>query len=183
MNVRTNHGSIVEYLHAAEQRGERFDHRPDPAPVTEIPDPLIECDFCSAPEAAWVYRCADQRTDIHRITAQVVGVSDYRDRHRAARARRTDTEHAVTQAWGERWSTCGDCANLIEARDLFGLIRRVVDAMPPKLTQGKHLIRTRGHLYDTYSTMFATLASGRGRITPGHPLGIWPDDKPEERAP
>jgi hypothetical protein len=28
------------------------DHRPVPVPVTEIPDPLIDCDFCSAPRGA-----------------------------------------------------------------------------------------------------------------------------------
>jgi hypothetical protein len=175
VNVRTGNGVVVEYLHAAEQRGQRSDHRPDPAPVTEIADPLIECDFCSAPDAAWIYRCADQRTDVRRVTARVISVGDYRNRHHAARVRRTDTEHAVTQAWGERWSACHGCADLIEARDLYGLIRRVVDAMPAKLTRGKHLMHTRGQLHSTYSDVFATLAPGRGRITPGHPLGIWPD--------
>ncbi|WP_307970455.1 hypothetical protein [Salinispora arenicola] len=176
VNIRTNDlGVVLEYLHAAEQRGQRSDHRPEPALVTEIPDPIIECDFCSAPEAAWAYRCANQITDHRRVTARVVAVSDYRSRHGAARVRRTDTEHALTQAWGECWSACHGCADLIEARDLYGLIRRVVDSLPAKLTRGKHLMRTRGQLHDTYSAVFDTLAPGRGRIAPGHPLGIWPD--------
>ncbi|WP_341718811.1 hypothetical protein QQG74_03275 [Micromonospora sp. FIMYZ51] len=174
LNIRLNDlGMIVEYLHAAEQRGQRSDHRPEPAPVTEIPDPIIECDFCSAPDAAWIYRCANQVTDARRVTARVVAVGDYQARYHAARVRRTDTEHAFTQAWGERWSACEGCAHLIEDRDLYGLIGRVADAMPAKLTRGKHLMRTRGQLHERYSDVFDTLAPGRGRIAPGHPLGIW----------
>lgn len=175
VNTRVNSlGIVVQYLHAAEQRGLRSDHDPEPVPVTEILDPIIECDFCSTPDAAWIYRCANQFSEHRRVTERVVGVSDYRSRHGAARARRTDTEHAFTQAWGERWSACGDCAELIEARDLYGLIRCVVDSLPAKFTRGKHLVRVRGELHDTYSEVFDTLAPGRGRIAPGHLLGIWP---------
>ena len=173
VNTRTWPGGVT-YVHAVEVRGETVDHRPDPAPVTEITDPLIECDFCSEPDAAWIYRCADQHTDVRKVTARVIDVADYRNRHHAARTRRTETEHAITQAWGERWSACQGCAELIEARNLYGLIGRVVDAMPAKLTRGNRLVRVRGHLHDTYSTVFDTLAPGRGRIEPGHPLGVWP---------
>jgi hypothetical protein len=164
----------VTYLHAVEVRGDTVDHRPDPAPVTEIDNPLIECDFCSAPEAAWIYRCADHRTDLHRVTTRVVGARDYRDRHHAARALRTETEHALTEAWGERWTACSGCAELIEARDIYGLIGRVVEAMPAKYRRGNRLVRVRGDLYGRYSTVFDTLAPVRGRIEPGHPLGVWP---------
>jgi len=173
VNTRTGPGG-VSYLHAVEVRGGTVDHRPDPVPVTEIQDPVIECDFCSAPDAAWIYRCADHRTDLHRVTARVVSARDYRDRHHAARVRRTDTEHALTQAWGERWSACVGCAELIEARDLLGLIRRVTDAMPAKLARGNRLLRVRGELHSTYTAVFDTLSPGRGRIEPGHPLGVWP---------
>jgi hypothetical protein len=166
----------VTYLHAAELRGEPVDHRPDPVPVTEIDAPLMVCDFCSAPEAAWIYRCADQRTDLRRVTARVVDVRDYRDRHHAARASRVETEHALTQSSGERWSACAGCAELVEARDLYGLIWRVVEAMPAKLTRGNRLARVRSQLNATYSTVFDTLAPGRGRIEPDHPLGVWPTD-------
>ncbi|GAB3076398.1 hypothetical protein [Micromonospora schwarzwaldensis] len=182
LNIHFNDlGVIVGYLHAAEQRGQRSDHRPEPTPITEIPDPIIECDFCSAPEAAWIYQCANQVTDARRITAQVFAVSDYQSRRHAARIHRTDTEHAFTQAWGDRWTACDGCAHFIEARDLYGLISRVADAMPAKLTRGKHLMRTRGQLHDRFSTVFDTLVPGRGRIAPGHPLGIWPDH--EGKAP
>ncbi|WP_433530263.1 hypothetical protein ACQPYA_29495 [Micromonospora sp. CA-263727] len=174
LNIRFNDlGVFVGYLHAAEQRGQRSDHQPEPVPVTEILDPIIECDFCSAPEAAWIYRCANRVTDAPRVTAQVFAVGDYQARHHAARVRRTETEHAFSQAWGERWSACQGCADLIEASDLYGLIGRVADAMPAKLTRGKHLMRTRGQLHERYSDVFDTLAPGRGRIAPGHPLGIW----------
>jgi hypothetical protein len=54
----------VTFLHAVELRGDTVDHRADPVPVTEIDNPLIECDFCSAPEAAWIYRC--KRAELRR---------------------------------------------------------------------------------------------------------------------
>ena len=69
---------------------------------------------------------------------------------------------------------CARALTLIEARDLYGLIRRVVEAMPAKLTRGNRLARVRGELHGRYSDVFATLAPDRGRIAPGHPLGIWP---------
>jgi hypothetical protein len=180
VNTRTG-PSGVTYLHAVEVRGQTVDHRPDPVPVSEIEDPLIECDFCSAPEAAWIYRCADQRTNVRKVTARVVDARDYHKRHHAARTLRTETEPTLTQAWGERWSACSGCAELIEARDLYGLIRRVVEAMPAKLTRGNRLVRVRGELHGTYSTVFDTLAPDRGRIEPGQPLGVWtapPDGTP-----
>ena len=41
----------VTFLHAVELRGGTVDHRADPVPVTEVDNPLMECDFCSAPDA------------------------------------------------------------------------------------------------------------------------------------
>lgn len=184
VNTRTGPAGVT-YLHAVEVRGGAVDHRADPAPVTEIDEPLIECDFCSTPQAAWIYRCADQRTNIRKITTRVVGAHDYRARHHAARVRRTETEPAISQAWGEHWSACAGCAELIEDRDLYGLIRRVVEAMPAKMTRGNRLVRVRGQLHGLYSTVFDTLAPGRGRIEPGHPLGVWtaPPDEPPDGTP
>ena len=174
--VNTHTGTTgVTYLHAIELRGHTVDHQAEPVPVTDINDPLIECDFCSAANAEWIYRCADQRTDLHTITKRVVGARDYRDRHHAARTRRTETEHALTHAWGEQWAACPPCAELIEDRDLYGLIGRVVEALPAKLSRGNRLARIRGQLHDRYATVFDTLAPGRGRIEPGHPLGVWPN--------
>src|SRR5262249_12656281 len=62
---------------------------------------------------------------------------------------------------------------------LYGLISRVVDAMPPKYTRGKRLMRVRGDLHGTYSAVFDPLAPVRGRIEPGHPLGVWPESPDE----
>jgi hypothetical protein len=65
------------------------------------------------------------------------------------------------------------------------LIGRVVEAMPAKYTRGKRLVRVRGELHGTYSAVFDTLAPGRGRIEPGHPLGVWtvPPDEPPDGTP
>ena len=175
---RRSPSGIVDFIHAAEQRGDSSDHPADPAPLTEFLDPIIECDFCSAPGAAWIYWCADRRTDTQIVTSRTVGLNDYRRRHHAARTRGVETTAGPSQMWGERWSACESCAALIETRDLLGLIWRVTDAMPAKYTRGKKLLRVRGDLHANYSAVFATVRAGRGRITSQHPLGFWdsPDD-------
>jgi len=166
-------GREVVYRHAEELRGGTVDHRADPVPVTEIEAPVLECDFCSAPQPVWAYLGDDQQTHTKQVTARVVSGRDYRDRHHAARTLRTETTHAFTSAWGQRWAACEACAVFVEARDLYGLVGRVVEAMPAKYTRGNRLVRVRGELHGTYSHLFDTLAPGRGRITADHPLGVW----------
>ncbi len=173
LNSKTASSGRVTYHHAAELRGAVSDHAADPVPLTELNDPVMECDFCSRPDPAWTHVCADQHTEVRKVTARVVGARDYRDRHGAARVLRTETEPGLTQAWGQRWAACEGCAALIEQRDLYGLVGRVADAMPAKYTRGNRLARTRGELHANYSNVFATLQPGRGRITPEHPLGVW----------
>ncbi|MBB2943249.1 hypothetical protein FB565_002962 [Actinoplanes lutulentus] len=163
----------VTFLHPAEVRGGEVEHPARPAPVTEIPDPIIECDFCSGPNASWVYVCADQESDVRIVTRRTVNLGDYQRRHHAARTRAVETAPGPVQIWGERWSACDGCAELIENRDLYGLIARVTDAMPAKLTRGKRLMSVRGHLHGTFSTVLDTLQPGRFQITQHHPLGVW----------
>jgi hypothetical protein len=177
LNVRVVDGR-VSFLHAQELRGGTCDHRADPAPLAELSGAVLECDFCSRPEAVWAYVCADRYTQTRIVTARVLGAGDYRDRHRAARVRRTETKPGMTQAWGVRWASCDGCATLIENRDLYGLITRVTEAMPAKLTRGNRLVRVRGELHSLYSDVFATLAAGRTEITPGPP----PDETPPPAA-
>jgi hypothetical protein len=164
---------VVTFEHPNELRGDTLDHEPRPAPVTEIPDPIIECDFCSIPEARWVYVCADQETDTRYVTRRTLDVGDYQRRHYAARTRAVETTLGPLQIWGERWSACDGCAALLEGRDLYGLIARVTEAMPAKLTRGKKLMTVRGLLHSNYSTVLETLRPGRGRITARYPLMAW----------
>jgi hypothetical protein len=169
---RVSPSGAVDFIHAAIQRGGTVHHPARPAPLTEIPDPIIDCDFCSAPDAAWIYICADQQTDTRIVTSRTVDQRDYQRRHHAARIRNVETTAGPLQTWGERWSACDGCATLLENRDLMGLIARVTDAMPAKITRGRKLLLIRGLLHEQYSTMFATLWPGRGRITAEHPLGV-----------
>jgi hypothetical protein len=157
-------------VHAAERRGDTVDHPAEPIPLVDLADPIIECDFCSGSGAAWVFRCkrADQDTQLRCVVNRVVRLRDDR-RHHAARTVRVDTEEGLTQRWGQTWSTCPGCAEVIERRDLYGLTARVVEAMPPTMRRGNSLVRLRGELHG----MFTTLVPGRGRITPGHRLGVW----------
>lgn len=173
LHRRETSKGVVTFVHPAEVRGGTSEHQAQPAPVTEILDPIIECDFCSRPDAAWIYVCADQESETRIVTARTVGAGDYQRRHHAARTRSVETTPGPMTIWGERWSTCDGCATLIENRDLYALISRVTDAMPTKYTRGKRLVAVRGQLHGHYGTILATLRPGRGRITAHHPLGVW----------
>ncbi|MEV6299872.1 hypothetical protein AB0M02_10760 [Actinoplanes sp. NPDC051861] len=173
LHRRQTPNGVVTFEHPNELRRDAPDHEPRPAPVTEVPDPIIECDFCSSPEARWVYVCADQETKTTYVTRRTVDVADYQRRHDAARTHAVETEQGPLRIWGERWSACDGCAALIEGRDLYGLIARVTDAMPSKLTRGKKLMTVRGLLHGNYSTVLKTLRPGRGRITAEYPLMAW----------
>jgi hypothetical protein len=179
LHRRTTAG-VDTFIHGTDLRGGTADHPADPLPLSQIPDPVMDCDFCSQPGPAWVYLCADQQTDSRIITSRTVDARDYQRRHRAARSLSVETKDGPLQVWGERWAACDDCAAHIEQRDLYGLIRRVTDTMPAKYTRGTRLLRTRAALHATYSTLLATLQPGRGRITHDHPLGLWqqPHDDP-----
>lgn len=172
LSTHTRLGEIT-YHHAAELRGEPCDHTPDPVPLAEVPDPVMVCDYCSDPHPVWIYLCGDQVTEFRAVTGQAVDLGDYRKRHGAARVLRTDTAPGLASAWGQRWTACQACATCIEDRDLYGLIGRVTEVMPAKLTRGKRLVVTRGRLHGTFSAVFDTLLPGRGRITPEAPLGVW----------
>jgi hypothetical protein len=173
LNIHMDESGRVSLRHSEQLRGGTVDHPADPVPVTELADPLIECDFCSRPEAAFSYVCRDQVTESRVVTTRTVDARDYHRRHHAARTRSVTTAPAATQIWGQRWAACDGCAELIERRDLYGLVGRGADAMPAKYTRGNCLARVRGELHATYSNVFATLQPGRGRITPEHPLGVW----------
>ena len=157
---------VESFIHAADLHGGASDHRPEPVPLGELPDPLMECDFCSRPEVAWIYTCADQQTDRNIVTTRRVGTRDYRDRHQAARSLSVQTAPGPSQRWGQQWTACEGCATRIEQRDIYGLISRVTDALPAKYTRGKRLLRVRGELHTTYRIFLDTLQPGRARITP-----------------
>jgi hypothetical protein len=178
LNVEVSPAGSVSLRHSEELRGETVDHPADPVPLTALDNPLMVCDFCCRPDPAWCYETGDQTTESRVVTSRTVGVGDYRRRHGAARARNVTTGPGRTQQWGQRWSACQGCAELIEARDVYGLVGRVADAMPAKYTRGNRLARVRGELHGTFSNVLAGLHPGRGRITPEHPLGVWVPAEP-----
>jgi hypothetical protein len=178
---RTSPTGMDTFIHAIQLRGGNVDHPTSPAPVSEVPDPIIECDFCSHPEPQWVYQCADQHTDPRIVTSRTISAYDYRHRHRAARTLKTKTTAGTRQEWGQHWTACDGCAQFIERRDVYGLVTRVADSMPKKFTRGARLPRVRAELHANYTTVLATLAPGRGRVNSSHPLGIW--DVPEQDSP
>lgn len=178
LSVYTGPHGQVKLLHAVETRGQQVDHAPDPIPLSELADPIIECDFCGG-RAAVVYLVPDQETRIDPIVRRVVGLGDYQRRHHAARTRRTETTPGITTAWGTRWTACDGCAACVDAGDLYGLITRAAESMPRKYTRGKRLPHVRGLLHKFYSGLFEGRPLRRGQITPEHPLGLWDDTSTE----
>jgi hypothetical protein len=116
LNIYTSPSGQVTYRHSVQGR-DLGDHPPEPVPLSEVPDAVMECDFCSRPHPAWAYVCEDQRNDSRVVTTRIVSARDYRDRHRAARTLRTETGPGLSHLWGERWAACDGCAALIERRD------------------------------------------------------------------
>jgi len=145
------------YLHNEELRGETVDHPAVPAPLAEVPGAALDCDFCSAPGPRYRYPTTTVLVEPRVVVERTVGLADYQARHRAARTRSTRTEDGIVQHLGQAWSACHDCAALIDTRDLYGLVRRVLDAMPAKARRGKRLIEARGRLIDLYERLFASL--------------------------
>lgn len=155
----------VTWLHRGEHEP---DHAPDPAPLAEVPDAQMFCDFCSTPNPTWFYDCEApilvQREQSPRIVGegQHTGRYDKRLREvstREARRWGTSGTDGVTTNAGETWSACNDCASYIDADDMYGLISRVVAAMPAKRSAGKKLAPLRGELAGFYTGFFATKQS------------------------
>jgi hypothetical protein len=165
LNVYTDPAGPIRFLHGGSGAA---DYPAQPVPLSDLPDAQRRCDFCSTPDPVWIYTAADQHTGARTVTRAVVAADDYRDRHHAARIRRADTTPGPVHAWGAQWAACDGCADLIEARDLYGLIGRVVDAMPANLTRGRRLARVRGELTALYTTLLDTLVPGRHH-PPGAP--------------
>lgn len=156
------------------------DHQPVPLPMSQVPGAVGRCDFCSEPPA-WVYRTEDQITNRPLSEKRWVSRGEARKRGPAARVLRRETTRSDVRAWDEMWSACQPCAELIEARNLPGLVSRGVDHLPRQATNSAKKYRERrGELYEFYERFFEGLRPGRGRITPDHPAGIWDT---EEDAP
>jgi len=177
-------GPVVYYhpetvTRAATAAGEP-DHDPNPVPLSKMVDPIMFCDFCSAPDPTWWFETAnvvDRRYERspHVISENVDG-APYTKRYgqaerfvSAREARRWDTPGAgtISTHLGERWTACEACAVLVEARDIMGLIWRVTQTLPAKMTRGHRLVQVRAQLTDTYTAVFAVLGPRTPLIIPG----------------
>ena len=151
------------------------EHPADPVKIEEIEDPIVLCDFDSAIPAVVVYATAETYVEhLRTVVSESRSAGEYHRRHNAARVRKTKTASAGGHDNGSRWTACAECAELIEARDLLGLVRRVVDSLPRRNTNtAKKMLAARGVLMTQYEEFFADLRPGRGRLEPGHPYGVW----------
>jgi hypothetical protein len=89
----------ARFTHPAQQRP--ADHQPDPVPADQI-DAVYACDFCSDPHIVYTFRTSQP------IQTVVVASGDQ-----------------LIQDYGTEWSACLDCADLVQARDLNGLVHRI----------------------------------------------------------
>lgn len=155
LTVVTTPSGAVRFRHGLAGKA---DHQPVPVPLDSLADPVIACDFCSADGATRVYRCAPQHTRLRPVVRRTVAHDDYLRRHHAARTLRAETGPPVTGVADTRWAACQRCALLIDRRDLYGLVARVVDALPANRRRGKRLAEVRGRFHALYTDLFATLA-------------------------
>lgn len=149
------------------------DHQPDPVPLSQLPGANQVCDFCNESNPLFVYRAQRQETETARPKTIYKNLTDYRDKSYNARTVRTEGSSILEQGYSPDWAACAGCAELIEARDLNGLVFRVMQNMPAKLTRRNRLVQTRADLFDRYGTLFKEMKPGRGRITKENPLGEW----------
>lgn len=150
----------VRYLHKRDLSGDRgtINHEPQPVLLSELPNPEMECDFCSAPSPTYLYR-TDEYSASHFVPEErIVGLAEHRDKSYAAHSIREEG-YRITSTTDTGWTACVDCAALVDDRDLNGLVQRVTEAMPAKLTRGKKLIAVRGRLFEMYGHLFETLKS------------------------
>jgi hypothetical protein len=147
------------------------DHAVVPVDLGELHGPPdIRCDFCSGPDVVRVYACgASMDTEVKPHGPSVVGHDQvyqkrYQNRLRilsereASRRNLQSTRHGMMDQ-GTEWAACGPCDALIDKADLLGLIFRVTEHLPVKMTRGKRIIDVRARLYTTYQVFFGTVDS------------------------
>ncbi len=136
-----------------------------PVPLDQLDGPPVGvCDFCSAADPRWIYTCDRFEQEHFNELRRYIDASDYRDRNRAARVRRSEGEYDFVTISDEGWAACEDCAELIEKEDVVKLVTRVTQKMPAKFTRGKRLLKVRGTLYTAYEHFFQTKRAGRDEI-------------------
>ncbi|WP_285689970.1 hypothetical protein [Actinoplanes sp. NBRC 103695] len=113
------------------------DHPPVPVAADTVEATYV-CDFCTDPKILFVYATTQ------RILIQV------------------DTAHgAVVRDYGRRWSACVGCAALVEARNLAGLLDRI-------LTHGMAFAaEVVAHLADMLRQVLTRLRPGRALTADG----------------
>lgn len=155
VNVLTRGGNTV-HIHGAAGRM-RFDHEPDPVPIGEIQDPIIECDFCSGDPCMWTYLTEHLVTEYRQRTASYVSRTEYVERGPAARSYRDERRKVMDSHLDSAWAACATCAELVEARDIPRLVTRVAEALPAKVTRGSRMLEVRGQLYQVYEQLLPTI--------------------------
>jgi hypothetical protein len=159
----------VSYLHISLLPAEP--HTIDPAPAHEVDGVVMVCDFCSTAEPAYVYTTTDVHRAEHVAAYQSVDVATLRDKGWAAPRTNVGRSGEYTQSMGERWTACAVCADLIDSRDLMGLVWRATESLPSRYRTPKRLPEVRANIHAAHAAVLAGLLPGRGVITPEHPLG------------
>ena len=167
MRHQTRTSGPVTYLHPL--RDGQVDHEPLPIPLVDLPDAQIQCDFCPSFEPIWYYDCTAPKLVTHELSPRVVSDKEVHTGRYGRRLRNASSREAkrwgtrgdarLEQDMGGRWAACEGCAVFIDTDNMYGLISRVVAAMPAKLSKGNRLAPLRADLASLYETFFATKQS------------------------
>lgn len=115
------------------------------------------CDFCMTADPPYVYESVETTATVPNDVAAVMHINEYQDKHNAARVVRVISEGNTVHGYDNLWAACPACADLIDARDMMGLVRRVTNFLDRKLTTAKKLPATRANLIAMYEQLWPHL--------------------------
>lgn len=171
------HMGTVRHVHAA-QAG-RQDHEPVPVALGEVADPRMVCDFCESAPPLWIYPVAA----ITKVRLETGRIVDEQQQHQGRygnrirdiswreRDRRQTGGMRTVGNLSENWSACERCAPYLDAGDMWGIVRRVIEFFPAKDRTAKTLAATRARVLALYEPVFATIDPA-GRVAVADVLAL-----------
>ena len=114
-----------------------YDHEPIPIPRDQAEHVVMECDFCSSPDVAWIYPTSTPMKNTLAIETSQTVEHDHetmRD-HTIRRERMTGHEELRRNNFSPDWAACGPCSTLIDRYDAGALASRVSKLLPARPPQ------------------------------------------------
>lgn len=138
------------------------DHEPVPVPTAEFLEIEAVCDFCSAHEVKFNYRFVESGYVVQDVAGATVAKG----------------------GMSRDWAACSGCARLIDARNINGLVARVVKSYRRKHAADREAVKEEfgakqaAELERTFETSLVDLYKGlmrggfrKAEVTPDDPFG------------